>query len=268
MRRTRSHRIRAGAALGVLALVLTACGSDDSSSPTGTPERERRASPRRRPEVTRPSSSGPTTRPTQRKAVEPLCKAWAEANGVTCMVKMFNGGASWRRRSIRGNDTGDVPGHLRGPARPDRQARRQRHPGSRRHLRERRQVLRSRPWPRCSTRATPTASRGRSRTSRCSTNKKLSPECPATLDEAVANAKKLISEGKVTDGLGIAMQIGETGDFYHWYPLFTADGGYAFAPQRRRLLQPRRPGYRPPMVRIAPPSGCSSWPTRASSRHR
>ena len=25
------------------------------------------------------------------------------------------------------------------------------------------------------------------------------------------------------------MQIGETGDFYHWYPLFTADGGYAFA---------------------------------------
>ena len=25
------------------------------------------------------------------------------------------------------------------------------------------------------------------------------------------------------------MQIGEAGDFYHWYPLFTADGGYAFA---------------------------------------
>ena len=61
------------------------------------------------------------------------------------------------------------------------------------------------------------------------TNKALAPECPATLDEAVANAKELIGDGKVTEGLGIAMQIGEAGDFYHWYPLFTADGGYAFA---------------------------------------
>ena len=76
------------------------------------------------------------------------------------------------------------------------------------------------------------------------TNKTLSPECPATLDEAVANAKKLIGEGKVTEGLGIAMQIGETGDFYHWYPLFTADGGYAFAQNDDGSLQPRRPGHR------------------------
>ena len=41
------------------------------------------------------------------------------------------------------------------------------------------------------------------------TNKDLSPECPATLDEAVANAKALIAAGTVTDGLGIAMQIGD-----------------------------------------------------------
>ena len=60
------------------------------------------------------------------------------------------------------------------------------------------------------------------------TNKTLAPECPATMDDAVANAKSLIAAGKATSGLGIAMQISTNGDFYHWYPLFTADGGYAF----------------------------------------
>ena len=59
------------------------------------------------------------------------------------------------------------------------------------------------------------------------TNTDLSPECPATLDEAVANAKTLLDAGTTT--LGIALQIGETGDGYHWYPLYSADGGYAFA---------------------------------------
>ena len=60
------------------------------------------------------------------------------------------------------------------------------------------------------------------------TNKSLSPTCPATLDDAVANAKTLIAAGTVTSGLGIAMQIGETGDAYHWNPLYTSDGGYTF----------------------------------------
>ena len=60
------------------------------------------------------------------------------------------------------------------------------------------------------------------------TNKDLAPSCPATLDDAVTNAKAQIAAGKATSGIGIAMQIGETGDAYHWYPLFTADGGYAY----------------------------------------
>jgi arabinogalactan oligomer/maltooligosaccharide transport system substrate-binding protein len=60
------------------------------------------------------------------------------------------------------------------------------------------------------------------------TNKSLASTCPATLDDAVTNAKQLIAAGTATAGLGIAMQIGDTGDAYHWYPLFTADGGYAF----------------------------------------
>ena len=50
------------------------------------------------------------------------------------------------------------------------------------------------------------------------TDKALSPTCPATLDDAVANAKTLIAAATVTSGLGIAMQIGETGDAYHWNP--------------------------------------------------
>jgi arabinogalactan oligomer / maltooligosaccharide transport system substrate-binding protein len=44
----------------------------------------------------------------------------------------------------------------------------------------------------------------------------------------VATAKKMIADGKVQKGLGIAMQITTAGDFYHWFPLFTADGGYVF----------------------------------------
>lgn len=48
------------------------------------------------------------------------------------------------------------------------------------------------------------------------TDKSLSPTGQATLDDAVATAKTLIATGTATSGLGIAMQIGETGDAYHW----------------------------------------------------
>ena len=75
-------------------------------------------------------------------------------------------------------------------------------------------------------------------------NKKMAPGCPATFDDAVANAEKLIKAGTVKKGLGIAMQIGTTGDFYHWYPLFTADGGYVFGAERRRHAQPEGSGPR------------------------
>ena len=43
------------------------------------------------------------------KAIEPLCQAWAEANGVTCTVKKFNGGGELQEALVRGNETGDVP---------------------------------------------------------------------------------------------------------------------------------------------------------------
>ena len=227
MRRTRGHRIRMGAALGVLALVLTACGSDDSSSPTGTPEESDG-------ESSAPAASDSTlvvwadNSANTAKAIEPLCQEWAEANGVTCQVKSFNGGAELQEALIRAQDTGDVPDIYEGPhdaiglmvnngilapvdisANVDNFAEQaiaaMQYQGNSYGV----------PWA--------------VENIALLTNKALAPECPATLDEAVANAKKLIGEGKVTDGLGIAMQIGEAGDFHHWYPLFTADGGYAFA---------------------------------------
>ncbi len=58
------------------------------------------------------------------------------------------------------------------------------------------------------------------------TNLDLVSGCPASLDEVEKNGMALVDEGKAT--LGLALQIGSTGDPYHWYPLFTADGGYIF----------------------------------------
>ena len=75
-------------------------------------------------------------------------------------------------------------------------------------------------------------------------NKKMESGCPATFDDAVANAEKLITAGTVKKGLGIAMQISTGGDFYHWYPLFTADGGYVFGAERRRHAESQGSGHR------------------------
>ena len=227
MRRTRGHRIRVGAALGVLALVLTACGSDGSSSPSGTPEESDGG------ESSAPAGGDSTllvwadNSANTAKAIEPLCMAWAEANGVTCEVKKFNGGGELEEALVRANDTGEVPDIFEGP-----------------HDRIGSLVDNGILAPvdisaNTASFAEPAVAavqyQGNSygvpwavENIAMLTNKALAPQCPGTLDEAVDNAKTLIADGKVTDGLGIAMQMGETGDFYHWYPLFTADGGYAF----------------------------------------
>ena len=99
------------------------------------------------------------------------------------------------------------------------------------------------------------------------TNKALSPECPATLDEAVANAKNLIAAGKVTYGLGIAMQIGATGDATTGTRCSARTAATRSA-ERRRHLRPRRHGHRQARAPSPPRPACSSWPTRASSRPR
>lgn len=57
-------------------------------------------------------------------------------------------------------------------------------------------------------------------------NTDLAPNAPATLDDLVAAGKALKSQGKVTNIM--ALQVGQTGDAYHIYPLFTSGGGYLF----------------------------------------
>src|SRR5262249_14125836 len=162
------------------------------------------------------------------KAIEPLCKAWAAANGVTCTVKKFNGGGDLQTALTRGNGSGAVPDVFEGP-----------HDQIGGFVQN--GILAPVDIAGEKNNFLPAAVAGVTYAGKTYavpwavenvalfTNKSLAPTCPATLDAAVANAKKLITAGKVTRGLGIAMQIGTSGDAYHWYPLFTADGGYAFA---------------------------------------
>ena len=237
MRRTRGRTLRAGVALSALAIVLTACGGSDSSTPTGDSsgdaESESSAPAGDSTLVVWADNSANTA-----KAIEPLCQQWAEANGVTCTVKKFNGGGELRRpssaatrpatcrtstrvRTTRSAPSSTTASLLRSTSARERGQLRQ---GGGRCDAAPRQLL----WR--------ALGGGEHRDVH---QQGALARCPATLDDAVSNAKALISAGKATEGLGIAMQIGETGDFYHWYPLFTADGGYAFA-RNADGSQPRR----------------------------
>jgi arabinogalactan oligomer / maltooligosaccharide transport system substrate-binding protein len=222
MRFLRGRSARALAGAGALALALTACGGS-SDTPSDTESSGGSSAPAGDSTLTIWADNSANTA----KAIEPLCQEWADANGVTCVVKNFNGGAELEEALVRANDTGDVPDIFEGAhdrigflvdngilAPVDISA-------NTSNFAE--QAVAAVTYD-GNTYGVPWAVENIAML----TNKKLSPECPGTLDDAVANAKKLISAGKVTPGLGIAMQIGDTGDFYHWYPLFTADGGYAF----------------------------------------
>ncbi|MEU8612949.1 maltose ABC transporter substrate-binding protein [Actinoplanes sp. NPDC048791] len=57
-------------------------------------------------------------------------------------------------------------------------------------------------------------------------NTKLAPEAPATMEDLVAQAKKLRSGKKASELL--CLQVGQNGDAYHAYPLFSSAGGYLF----------------------------------------
>ena len=161
------------------------------------------------------------------KAIEPLCLQWAAANGVTCVVKKFNGGGPLTDALTKGFQSGDVPDIFEAPsdqigtmvkngflAPVDLSANKDKfNPVSVTAV-----TLNG------NTYGVPWAVENIA----LFVNKKMESGCPATFDDAVANAEKLITAGTVKKGLGIAMQISTAGDFYHWYPLFTADGGYVF----------------------------------------
>jgi arabinogalactan oligomer/maltooligosaccharide transport system substrate-binding protein len=57
-------------------------------------------------------------------------------------------------------------------------------------------------------------------------NTDLAPECPATMEELVETGQQLVKDKKVTNIM--ALQVGQKGDAYHIYPLFTSGGGSFF----------------------------------------
>lgn len=57
-------------------------------------------------------------------------------------------------------------------------------------------------------------------------NTKLAPAAPATIEELVRTGKRLKADGKAAEIL--CLQVGQNGDAYHAYPLFSSAGGYLF----------------------------------------
>ncbi|HLU43816.1 MAG TPA: maltose ABC transporter substrate-binding protein [Natronosporangium sp.] len=57
-------------------------------------------------------------------------------------------------------------------------------------------------------------------------NTDLAPEAPETIEELVEMGQQLQEEGKT--GEILCLQVGDQGDTYHIYPLYTSAGGYLF----------------------------------------
>ncbi|MEU1642792.1 maltose ABC transporter substrate-binding protein [Micromonospora zamorensis] len=57
-------------------------------------------------------------------------------------------------------------------------------------------------------------------------NTELAPEAPKTIEDLVASGKKLKAAKKATETL--CLQVGQNGDAYHIYPLYSSAGGYLF----------------------------------------
>jgi arabinogalactan oligomer/maltooligosaccharide transport system substrate-binding protein len=225
MRRT----TKAGAAVASLAFLLAACSSSDS----GTSESSA-------PETSAPAVSGDLliwadASANVAKTVEPLCQQWATDNGVTCTVKKYNDLTSIRDDVVKANDSGDVPDIFIGPhdwlgeltkngvvAPIDLSANSANFSEAAVAASNYEGQNYGVPW------AVENVA--------MLVNTDLAPDCPASLDEAAQLGADLVKEKKAT--LGIALQIGETGDAYHWYPLYSADGGYIFGTNPDGSLNP------------------------------
>jgi arabinogalactan oligomer/maltooligosaccharide transport system substrate-binding protein len=205
---------KAGAAAASLALLLAACSSGDD---TGTEA----------------SSEAPTAASgtftiwadeTRTPPIKEQCDAFAAANGITCDVVQIDFG-DIRARVVQGSQTGDVPdvfigahdwlGELvtNGVVAPVDLG------------------GKSASFSEVAVAATTYDGKGYGvpyavENIALLTNPALSPECPASLDDLVEQGKKLLADGDAS--LPLALQIGDQGDAYHWYPLYSADGGYIF----------------------------------------
>jgi arabinogalactan oligomer/maltooligosaccharide transport system substrate-binding protein len=213
MRRT----IKAGAAVASLALVLAACGGGDEETPA---EGATSAAP--------PTAASSTftiwADEIRTPPIKEQCDAFASANGITCDVVQIDFG-DIRARAVQGSQTGDVPdvfigahdwlGELvtNGVVAPVDLG------GNAGSFSE---VAVAGVTYDGKTYGVPYAVENIAML----TNPELSPECPASLDDLQAAGKKLKDDGDAS--LPLALQIGDQGDAYHWYPLYSADGGYIF----------------------------------------
>ncbi|QSB15460.1 maltose ABC transporter substrate-binding protein [Natronosporangium hydrolyticum] len=57
-------------------------------------------------------------------------------------------------------------------------------------------------------------------------NTELAPDAPATIEELVETGQQLQDSGDASEIM--CLQVGDQGDTYHIYPLFTSGGGYLF----------------------------------------
>lgn len=202
---------KAGAAIGGLAVLLTGCssggGGDNSPAPT-------------------PASSTFTIWADEVRTppIKEQCQKFAEANGIKCDVVQIDFG-DIRSRAVQGNQTGNVPdvfigahdwlGELvvNGVLAPVDLG------GNAGNFAE---VAVQGVTYEGKTYGVPYAVENVAML----TNPKLSPECPDSLDALQTAGKKLKDDGKAA--LPLALQIGDEGDAYHWYPMYSADGGYIF----------------------------------------
>jgi arabinogalactan oligomer / maltooligosaccharide transport system substrate-binding protein len=210
MRRT----IKAGAAVASLALVLAACGGDEEASEGATSAAPTAAS----------STFTIWADETRTPPIKEQCDAFAEANGIACDVVQIDFG-DIRARAVQGSQTGDVPdvfigahdwlGELvtNGVVSPVDLG------------------GKSASFAEVAVQAVTYDGKGYGvpyavENLALLTNPALSPECPASLDDLVEQGKALKDSGDAS--LPLAVQIGDQGDAYHWYPLYSADGGYIF----------------------------------------
>ncbi|MGC9667991.1 sugar ABC transporter substrate-binding protein [Planosporangium sp. 12N6] len=80
-------------------------------------------------------------------------------------------------------------------------------------------------------------------------NTALAPAAPATIEDLVATGKKLKTDGKVSEIM--SLQVGQNGDAYHVYPLYTSAGGYLFGTKAGGDYDPKDLGVGKPEAQAA-----------------
>ncbi|MEH0929536.1 sugar ABC transporter substrate-binding protein [Micromonospora sp. CPCC 205558] len=75
-------------------------------------------------------------------------------------------------------------------------------------------------------------------------NTDLAPEAPKTIEDLVAKGKQLKASKKATETL--CLQVGQNGDAYHVYPLYTSAGGYLFGTSANGDYDPKDLGVGKP----------------------